>query len=154
MKKGLAVIEFIIALGIFIAAFLFLIFSITQRIPLLNEAKVYNDVVSESYEVSNLILFNSDYGVSNGTNYFIDKQKIDDINIRCGSNGGHDLLKNFRQNFSERILSDDGINKLIYFESHKLNNSNQWEHLGSCGNSSQIDDFSIKTIVERFEDFE
>ena len=148
-KKGLVVIEFIIALGIFISAFIFVILSINQRVPLLNEANIYNDIVSDSYEISNVALFSNEIGFSNGTGYFISETKLNTLNNDCGLTPDINELIEFRRYFSETDLNE-GIDKLVYLNVYRLSSTNQWLQEWNCGNPDTVDDYAVKTVVERF----
>jgi len=89
--KGIAELEFIISVFVFITTISFVTFLIINNIPILHSASVSDGLKSRSYQYSELLLFDEGapmnwendpqsadrIGLSNGRRYFADKDKID-----------------------------------------------------------------------------
>ena len=95
--KGLAEIEFIVSVFVFLTTISFVTFIIINNIPILHNAALTERLKSRSYQYSELLFFDegspkdwqsvpenaSRLGLSTGRRYFIDKNKVDALSVIC-----------------------------------------------------------------------
>ena len=97
IMKGLAEVEFIIAVCVYITTIAFVTFFIIANIPLLHNTATTNLLKSKSYQYSELLLFDGGspknwhlnpqsadrVGFSSGRRYFLDSNKIAALSTLC-----------------------------------------------------------------------
>jgi hypothetical protein len=95
--KALVTIEFILSLAIFLSAISFIALTINSRIPLFEQQSALDNLLSEGYQITDLIMFSEGeprdwetdvpnsvrVGLSSGEDYTISTSKLDALDAFC-----------------------------------------------------------------------
>ncbi len=102
---GIAEVEFVISVFVFITTVTFTSALIVGNIPLFHDSSVFETIKSKSYQYSELLLFDEGYpkdwnwgtveriGLSSGKRYFVDESKMTELNTICNSPNGYNFTK-------------------------------------------------------------
>lgn len=104
--KGIVDIEFVISLMVFLTTISFVSIMIMNSLPVLRYESISNDMRSEAYRLSNILLSN----LSGQESYVLDSDKIASMQSLCSN------YESFRRLFSEDLTVTinflDGSNSL------------------------------------------
>jgi hypothetical protein len=109
--KGIIDVEFVISVMVFLSTISFVTIMIINSLPMLHYESISNDMRSEAYQLSNVLLYN----FSGQEPYVLDMTKINNTEGLCIN------YENFRKLFSEDIVLninylDDGNTPLLSCE--------------------------------------
>ncbi|MBI4019595.1 MAG: hypothetical protein HY364_05070 [Candidatus Aenigmarchaeota archaeon] len=98
--KGMLDIEFILAIAIFIGTASFILLTINSRIPFLEEESDFNNIIAESYRISDMLIYGSGtrnweillasnpeavetIGLSSGKRFYLSEEKLSTLDSFC-----------------------------------------------------------------------
>ena len=98
--KGMLDIEFILAIAIFIGTSSFILLTINSRMPFLEEKSDFNNIMAESYRISDVLIYGSGtpgwesainanpdsverIGLSGGRRFYLSSEKLLSLNTFC-----------------------------------------------------------------------
>lgn len=115
--KGVADVEFILSVVIFLTVTTFVTFAIVSKIPNFRSDAYSEDLRDRVYSISELLLFDNGYpadwdqntvkrvGLSTGEKYIISNSKATSLNALCGTESGYQKLRS--------LLSLDNLDVFI-----------------------------------------
>ncbi|MBS3054230.1 MAG: hypothetical protein J4431_01710 [Candidatus Aenigmarchaeota archaeon] len=98
--KGMLDIEFILAIAIFIGTASFILLTINSQIPFLEEKSDFNNIIAESYRISDMLAYGSGthgwetliagrpedvemIGLSSGRRFYLSREKLNALHGLC-----------------------------------------------------------------------